>query len=148
VVRDAIQLTKEMGERLLWVDCLCIEQDNMAQKHTQIQQMDVVYNHALLTIAALSSPNANIGLPGIREDTLLTETFMVTIDGRNWKGDINHRWDRLGGFDANINYAYETRAWTFQERLLSRRCVFFTDTRPIYSCHGISIPYMGRTQPV
>jgi Heterokaryon incompatibility protein (HET) len=148
VVRDAIQLTKEMGERLLWVDCLCIEQDNMAQKHTQIQQMDVVYNHALLTIAALSSPNANIGLPGIREDTLLTETFIVTIDGQNWKGDINHRWDRIGGFDANINYAYETRAWTYQERLLSRRCVFFTDTRPIYSCHGISIPYMGRTQPV
>jgi hypothetical protein len=146
VIRDAIQLTREIGERFLWVDSLCIEQDNETQKDAQIQQMDVVYSHSILTIVALSSPNANMGLPGVREGTLLDGYYPITFDNQYWIAEIEQRWDRVDQFSPDLKYAYQTRAWTFQEHLLSRRCVFFTEMYPVYTCHGRSIPYKDQTE--
>ncbi|OTA86894.1 hypothetical protein M434DRAFT_59200, partial [Hypoxylon sp. CO27-5] len=50
VIQDTINLTSEFGEGYLWVDALCIIQDDQEQKSTQIAQMDQVYASALMTI--------------------------------------------------------------------------------------------------
>ncbi|KAF1363519.1 hypothetical protein EJ07DRAFT_82125, partial [Lizonia empirigonia] len=50
VVRDAISFLREFGQRYLWVDALCIIQDDLEYKMSQIQQMDLVYGAALMTI--------------------------------------------------------------------------------------------------
>ena len=42
-IQDAIDFTARLHERYLWVDSLCIEQDNSSQKHAQIAQMNAVY---------------------------------------------------------------------------------------------------------
>ena len=67
VINDAILLTSKLEERFLWVDALCIVQDDVDVKQTQISQMDMIYDQAVLTIVALSGKDANASLPGIAE---------------------------------------------------------------------------------
>lgn len=51
-IRDAIQLAQMIGYRYIWVDALCIVQDDAASRHGQISQMHEIYRHADMTIVA------------------------------------------------------------------------------------------------
>lgn len=64
-VRNAIRLTSKMGERYLWIDSLCIVQDDLAEKQSLIPFMDTIYNNAAVTIVAASATTADSGLPGV-----------------------------------------------------------------------------------
>lgn len=65
-IKDAIDLVTRLGERYLWVDSLCIVQDDDPDtKQAMISVMDIIYGNALMTIIAASGDNANAGLPGV-----------------------------------------------------------------------------------
>ncbi len=53
-IRDAVLLTRLLGFRYLWVDALCIVQDDPAHWAQESAVMDQVYGNATLTIAASS----------------------------------------------------------------------------------------------
>jgi hypothetical protein len=78
-IADAAEVTKAIGERYLWVDALCIIQDDDADKTYFIPNMDTVYGCALLTIIALSGEGASAGLPGIRHGSRNRLEFPFTI---------------------------------------------------------------------
>jgi hypothetical protein len=60
-----MHLCLELNDRYLWVDSLCIIQDDpLVQKH-QIDITDTIYASAVLTIVAGASDRANAGLPGV-----------------------------------------------------------------------------------
>ncbi|PVH93280.1 hypothetical protein DM02DRAFT_465989, partial [Periconia macrospinosa] len=61
-VRDAISVTKMLGERFLWVDALCIVQDDWEELRETIGAMDVIYAAATLTIVAASGTDSSSGL--------------------------------------------------------------------------------------
>jgi hypothetical protein len=64
-IADAVELTRQMGERYLWVDQLCIVQDELKMKDQQINSMDKIYRSAALTIViAVDEPGCG-GLPGL-----------------------------------------------------------------------------------
>ena len=67
-VSDAMVITREMGVRYLWADCLSIIQDSFT-KHEDIKHMDIIYSQAELTIVAVNGENASSGLPGVRQGT-------------------------------------------------------------------------------
>lgn len=48
-IRDAIFIVKNLGERHLWVDALCITQDDEDEKAKVIGEMDLIYSRAELT---------------------------------------------------------------------------------------------------
>jgi hypothetical protein len=64
-IQDAYTLAKRLGIQYLWVDALCIVQDDVEEKHPQIQNMYVVYSHALLTIIPLTAESADSRMPGV-----------------------------------------------------------------------------------
>ena len=64
-IRHAIELVGLLGERYLWVDRLCICQDDEETKASQIDIMGDIYGNALVTIIAASGWDANHGLRGI-----------------------------------------------------------------------------------
>jgi hypothetical protein len=130
LILDAMLLVSQLGERYIWVDCLCIEQDNLSQKHSQISQMDVIYSQSLLTLVALSSKGAGSFLPGIREGT---RSFFKAKE-HVFNRDIYAIYPRL--LELSEATVYESRGWTFQERLLSRRCLFLTECDMYYTCHS------------
>jgi hypothetical protein len=68
-IRDAIQVVRETGLRWLWIDCLCIVQDdNTGEKMAAVVKMDLIYGAAFMTIQA-GGKDSNVGLPGVRPGT-------------------------------------------------------------------------------
>lgn len=64
-IRDAITLTKRLGERYIWIDTLCLIQDSTAIRQQTLQDMDRIYSQSVLTIVAGNCSSANDSLPGI-----------------------------------------------------------------------------------
>lgn len=129
IIQDAILFVQLSGKRYLWIDSLCIIQDDETGKQQDIKSMDIIYNRAFFTIVALSAMNANSHLPEIRPNTRLPQ---VTSTIRKLP---------LAAIPADL-YAildngstYDSRAWTFQERLLSRRCLYFTEQQLYFQCY-------------
>ncbi|KAI1198058.1 heterokaryon incompatibility protein-domain-containing protein [Nemania serpens] len=130
-IADAIQVTKGIGERYLWVDSLCIMQDSDADKAKFVPCMDIIYGCACVTIINTSGENALSGLPGVRPDTRFQAEEPFELDG-TWVMQ-SHR--KIG--EANEIFGdskWFTRGWTFQEAILSPRWLVFTPEQVYWEC--------------
>lgn len=134
-IKDAISLVTFMGERYLWVDSLCIVQDD-SDKHFQIGNMHHTYENAVLTIVAAYGAHANAGIPGIRleQSTRNIRQFQERIEGNLTLA--NRLPDITVAVDESV---WNTRGWTYQERILSQRLLLFTGDQIYFQCsHGAS----------
>ena len=68
-ILDAMTLTKAMDLRVLWIDRLCIIQDDSYHFRDQIQQMAAIFANSYFTIIAADGPDANYGLRGVDDET-------------------------------------------------------------------------------
>jgi hypothetical protein len=59
--QDAIQITRRLGIKYLWVDCLCIIQDDPRDWEKEAQRMGQIYQHAYLTISAAGCKDSYSG---------------------------------------------------------------------------------------
>ena len=64
-IDDAITVCKKLGERYLWVDSLCVVQDDAKNKTREIGRMDITYSSAVLNIVAAAGDHAGFGLSGV-----------------------------------------------------------------------------------
>lgn len=64
-IQDAIHCVAGLQERYLWVDSLCIVQNDPTMKHNQISHMWSIYNGAVACLVAVVGVDANSGLAGI-----------------------------------------------------------------------------------
>jgi hypothetical protein len=126
-IRDACHLVRKLGERYLWIDRLCIRQ-NSRGKHRELARMDVVYSHALLTIAAIDGKDANDSLPGVQPASRLPVRRVEYIEDATFISDPPPLQRFLKGS------IYETRGWTYQERCFSRRILFFSHQQVYFQC--------------
>jgi len=66
--RDAVIITRSLGQRYLWIDSLCIIQDLKKDWTRDASMMGEVYGHSFLTIAAHNSPECHSGILTKRRD--------------------------------------------------------------------------------
>ena len=133
--QDAVLVVRKLGLRFLWIDALCIVQDDLADWAREAARMADVYGSAHLTIAATSAESSTDGFlkrPPLRAASIpyyvdtCTEPagyLVVTYEPKedSWYSSIEMaRWN--------------TRGWTFQERLLSKRVLHFTARRLFWEC--------------
>ncbi|KAI1361453.1 heterokaryon incompatibility protein-domain-containing protein [Xylaria arbuscula] len=118
-IEDAISVAIELGIPQLWVDQYCINQGDAEEKMKTIQEMNLIYGGAELTIIAASGEDASAGLPGIRETPRQTRRLVRSGDYTFWMSK-----DMFMSFK---NSRWNTRGWTYQEGLLSPRRLVFTD---------------------
>ncbi|EPE36489.1 hypothetical protein GLAREA_08652 [Glarea lozoyensis ATCC 20868] len=59
--RDAIRVTRELGQRYIWIDSLCIIQDDLDDWRREASTMERVYSMAYFTIAATSAADSSQG---------------------------------------------------------------------------------------
>jgi hypothetical protein len=131
-IQDAITVTRALDYRYLWVDELCINQRNAIHRTDQIVKMDQIYKGADLTIVAAAGDNKHHGLPGVSKASRTTCLNYRCHDG----GVI---------FDTGPDplevvqqSTWFRRAWTFQEGVLSRRLLVFTDHQMAFYCDKAS----------
>ncbi|KAH7390414.1 heterokaryon incompatibility protein-domain-containing protein, partial [Cadophora sp. MPI-SDFR-AT-0126] len=128
LTRDVAAVVKGLGVRYLWIDALCIIQDDESHKRTQISRMADIYGQSCLTIVALTGTSSESTLPGV--STPRPQTLSV-VHGMPFTFHLS------GLTKTAHDQVYETRGWTFQERLISRRCLYFTDRQVHFECrHG------------
>ncbi|KAF5676552.1 hypothetical protein FHETE_2048 [Fusarium heterosporum] len=129
-IRDAIELTRRLGCRYLWVDALCLLQNDAEDLQLGVNAMDLVYERAWLTVIAGCGHDANSGLPGLRDGTRKFYQNTSAICPGVEMGIVT-------GMDGLLKTSvYDTRAWTFQEQVLSRRVLYFLDDRVFYRCRA------------
>lgn len=138
IISDAISLCRALRERYLWVDRLCIVQDDETSKHGQIRAMDVIYQSATFTImAALNDRETSVGLPGCpRVEGCPGRPRLTSIMGPYTRFNFSTK-DGPSPVDTVVDDSlWNTRGWTLQERLLSRRRLFITEFQVIFQCAG------------
>ncbi|KAF2820205.1 HET-domain-containing protein [Ophiobolus disseminans] len=133
-IRDSMTSIKSLGERYLWVDTVCIIQDDASNKATAIQQMSSIYSCAVATIICLSGSSANAGLPGILPTARNASAVPIApglsiVERTPLERMLN---EHSYGTDE---YVYNSRAWTFQERLLSNRSIMFSNEQVYFQCN-------------
>jgi hypothetical protein len=134
-ISDAMLLTKKLGERYLWVDSLCIVQDDDADKAEFITRMDLIYSQALLTIVAAAGSDANAGLPGMRNGTRDEQVSCKVKD----VSLVCALHSEPNDFDNYLSFTtWNSRGWTMQERVLSRRALIFTSEQVYWECQQSS----------
>ena len=79
-VEDAMTFVKMLGKQYLWVDSVCIDQNNADEKLQQMGIMSEIYLGAYATIVALSSATANAGLPKLASGQDGYHQLSCTID--------------------------------------------------------------------
>ncbi|CBY02195.1 hypothetical protein LEMA_P009820.1 [Plenodomus lingam JN3] len=111
----------------------CIIQDDKANKAKAIAQMCSIYSRAVATIISLSGTCADAGLPGIPPTARNTTAMYVCPGLHIAQRSILDQMMKTYNYDSE-DCVYNTRAWTFQERLLSNRSIIFVDEQVYFHC--------------
>lgn len=114
VIQHSITLVHHSGARYLWVDRLCIVQDDERTRE-QVALLPEIYSGALFTIIAATEAN---GLWGSMADV---QAPAQKISVGSLHGEL------LASHWAN-------RGWTFQEHMLSKRSIVFLDRAIFWDC--------------
>lgn len=130
-LRDAVLVCRAIGIQWLWVDVLCIIQDDTQDKLEQVKTMGEVYQSATLTLIPAFSLGSDEGF--------LSNTFSnVASPFQRFRDKTsNGRQGSVYLIKKQLDiprFPIETRGWTMQERLLSTRLLFFHPGRIDWVC--------------
>lgn len=129
-IEDAIYLTEKLGYCYIWVDALCIVQDDPAEeKNKSLKRMDAIYNCSALTIVAASGRHADVGIPGIG----LQRTKAPHVESID-RMSISTMSPSYTDLENSHSLTWNTRGWTFQEKILAKRLLLFTDYQVYFKC--------------
>lgn len=136
-VRDAMGITRLLGERYLWVDSLCVDQDeDTASK--DLNSMHHIYHNSVLCLVAWAGTDANHGLRGIQgisAPRLIEQMVLDIASGERisclYVPQEHGSKHQLGAVEGSH---YNQRGWTFQEYMFAKRRLIFTDGLLYWAC--------------
>lgn len=131
-IEDSIILVQELGQRYLWVDSICISQSNENQLLQQIGIMSIIYQGAYATIVAFSGNSADGGLPRVGNTGTQYRQLSCEINGT-----------QLVSFGPTLSQLawvlpWARRSWTYQEAILSTRCIYISDYHTYFECNAMT----------
>ena len=133
-IQDAIKFTREINEKYIWVDALCICQDDPVSRDSQLAIMNQIYKGASMTLVAVEAKDAASGLPGVEPYPSTRDRPMETINGIRFTTILPPLNRRIAELEQREGSCWSKRAWTYQEELLSRRLLFFTNDQLYFQC--------------
>ncbi|EGR44987.1 uncharacterized protein TRIREDRAFT_69187 [Trichoderma reesei QM6a] len=151
-IRDAMTLAQELGFEYIWIDSICIIQDSGDDKMQQLRMMDSIYTRASLTIVAAAGSHANAGIPGLQAGTRSRKQHIVQVSD-----DLSLVALHPDTHRSAAATTWSTRGWTYQELLLSKRCVYsFPDGSVSFQCsravwgedYHAETPHLKRCAPM
>lgn len=169
---DAFEVTRQLGYRYLWIDSLCIVQDDEDDWKSQSEKMGDIFESSCCTIAAVDALDddgldhglflprhsdalaLNLVLPFKKTplQNLSEKVFKTKRPSYVWK----YKWlklesdngqypiadhhtvtlrPRIFSLHKNIRRSeWYNRGWVLQERVLSRRMIYYTKEKIYWSC--------------
>ncbi|KAG9238717.1 heterokaryon incompatibility protein-domain-containing protein [Amylocarpus encephaloides] len=145
--QDAVSITRALNVLYLWIDSLCIIQDDPLDWKNESVKMADIYSGAYLTIAATGASSATTGC-------LVTRWHETRLGDKVSHAVSQLQSDRLSATNgikiryssrAHLQFVGElnppasgaplwNRAWAFQERALSKRTIHFHGEEMIWEC--------------
>ena len=113
---------------------------NTEESLEQMSYMDRVYSSAICTVVAAQGATANSGIEGIRQHYVPQAGQPASQQRKLQQVQVGLKGDLsliapLGAQNHQLDDSvWNKRAWTFQERLLSRRLIVFTHGQIIWHC--------------
>lgn len=108
-VANILSLMWLQGRKTIWIDRICINQEDTAEKNTQLQQMGEIYNKAMKVVTVLGAPNQDT-------DMVLTP---ANWDSQSpfWK---KNKRSLFFAFIITFGKDYWRRTWILQELMLAQ----------------------------
>lgn len=140
--RDAFIVTRELNLRYIWIDSLCIIQDDNDDWQLEAARMGEIYRNAYITIAAVAASSTNDGFldrecPYNSVEIPFTSPRHPEITGHYYVS-YSGRFGEQEEFFQDVELSeWNKRGWTFQERLLSHRILFFGKRMLHFECGSL-----------
>lgn len=142
--QDAATIAREMKLRYLWIDSLCIIQDDSSDWERESARMGDIYRNAFITIAAAGARDGSEGCFIPRLEPILEP---VCFQQTSSKGEEGSMWIGLypGDFISSVTSGpLNARGWVLQERVLASRTVHFAKEQVFWECDQLTISEDGR----
>ena len=156
-IDDAIRIARSLGMRYLWIDALCIIQDDRSDFMNQIPMMSSIYRGADVVISAQGAASVHEGCLAIQsaknapfrrvelpfrdpDDGGRTRLVKLSVQEKEqeyYSGVPGHHSSRPSSDDEAL-IPLSTRAWVFQESFLARRILFVTPSELSWQCGALS----------
>jgi hypothetical protein len=145
--QDAVSITFKLDIRYIWIDSLCIVQDDLEDWEKEASKMATIYSSSYLTLSVLHAPDDQGGCLSNRYTSdfgslkahVPTTSFPI-IHSR--EGSNFTIMTRLKPRNAHLHFSgghrddspLGLRAWALQERLLSPRTLYFHSQELVWEC--------------
>jgi len=134
-IQDAVRVVRQLGLKYIWVDSLCIIQDDEADMATQIGKMANIYQQSYVAISASRSAGAEEGFLhprfpfGAAKSSMGFQLPYRTRDGQTGSAIIIEE-------DVSTEYInpLRKRGWAFQEFILSPRIIDYGQLGTTWIC--------------
>ncbi|KAL2879859.1 hypothetical protein SGCOL_004904 [Colletotrichum sp. CLE4] len=133
--QDAIRIVRFVGLRYLWIDSLCIVQDNADDWRKESVQMGRIYKDAEMTVAASAARDGSEGcfVPRPPLQPVVRLPYGEPSQGEYMSATL---------FPDSINTTVSetplgNRAWITQEWMLSPRVIHYTKARMVWACRTL-----------
>ncbi|KAH8596164.1 heterokaryon incompatibility protein-domain-containing protein, partial [Bisporella sp. PMI_857] len=143
-VKDAVRIARALSLRYIWVDALCIVQDDHDDWDKESVNMGLIYGHAYVTFCLLGSSFGQEGYLdrtiskidiGFKSSIAPPVCGVYTINDPILFPNYTSTTIDLISLDEH-NSSWPTRGWTFQEYHLSTRLLFFGRSRIHFLCEN------------
>jgi hypothetical protein len=135
--RDAMEVALCFGIHYLWIDSLCIIQDDSEDWRREANATQDVYRNGFISISATSGSDDTSGLYFERDTSKVAPT-VVYLDAfkDSKKRPFRHDFEKGWSWSRNWHKDGKTvkRGWCFQERLLAPRVVHFVASQIYWEC--------------
>jgi hypothetical protein len=138
--KDAVLITRSLGSRYLWIDSLCIiqEQPDLSDWVMEASKMATVYKNALVTIAATGAKDGTGGCFNEEKDE---EILVSDKECQTYSAHVRRHIEHTD-LDSQ-EFPLLTRGWVYQERLLSPRFLQFGKKEIAWECMEQSLCECG-----
>lgn len=152
---DAVDVTRKLGLRYLWVDSICIIQDSAHDWNNESSRMVDIYAGAFVTLFADCGSDDDTGFLNARRSLGLPPILLRLQSGdlppmpvyvRYADVSIPMRHQPAKGhlFKTDVDKSFlSDRAWILQERVISRRILHFGKNQMFWECRSTALAEDG-----